>query len=613
MSILFCRDCGVDVSGEALFRGVSFSLEEGEKAGLVGPNGAGKTTLLKACLGEHPVESGQVHRTGSYGYLAQAPLIDEGGTVLQSMLEECSELIALRGQIHKLEEKMASCPEERVMEQYAILTEKFEREGGYEFEAQIRKILSGLGLGTEMNLPVSHLSGGQRTRLALSKLLLRSPDLLILDEPTNHLDIEALEWLESFLRDYKGSVLVVSHDRYFLDKTVSKILRLAHGELKVYQGNFSEYELQYSLEEKALEREAEKHAKKIAKLEEYIQRNKAGVNAKQARGRETQLKKLQPVQGPKTEKHLGISLQSSGRSGDRVLMLEDFSVSFGSNALFNNVNLELRRGDRVALLGKNGAGKTSFLKAVLGQIDHGGTCRLGANVKVAYYSQEHEDLDPSCSVIDEIRNISQWLDPEIRSLLAQYGFRGEEVFKSVKVLSGGEKSRLALCKLFLAQGNLLLLDEPTNHLDTLTRELLEEALQDYDGTVLVVSHDRYFLDRVINKVVHIEEQKITVYDGDYTEYREAEQRNSLSEDHIKSSGNSTEAVRRESKNTQRKQKKIEELEKEIANLENQLKSLEAELEASAADYEKAMKIHTACEETRSLLERSLDTWMELSE
>lgn len=630
MSILYCRNCGVDVSGEALFRQVTFAVEKGEKVGLVGPNGAGKTTLLRACLGEHRLESGEVYLNGTWGYLPQNPLVEENGTVWSSMLEERADLIEMRAQLHVLEERMAHSADEKIFEQYSALTERFESLGGYALEAQIRKILSGLGLSRETNRPIQQLSGGQKTRLALSKLLLRSPDFLVLDEPTNHLDMDALEWLEGFLRSYAGAILVVSHDRYFLDHVVQKILHLEQGSLKSYPGNYSEYELQRAVEETTLAREADRVSKKIARLEEYIRRYKAGIKSKQARGRESQLNKIKPVEVNKTAKDLHISLATGRRSGDRTLMIEDVSMEFPGRKLFRDVSVELRRGDRVALLGENGIGKTSLLKAIKGVLPYKGEIRLGANVKLGYYSQEHEELHGKGSILDEIRADSNLLDPEIRSLLARFGFISEEVFKPVAVLSGGEKSRLALSKLFLTQGNLLLLDEPTNHLDTRMRDVLEEALQDFDGTLLVVSHDRYFLDRVVNKIARLTPEGLKIFEGDYSTYKaqvaeEASEsvqgRNSLVEDQISSNesskgsapsakGNSKVALDREAK---RRQKRAQQLETSIAALEEELESLERQMAEVTSNYEKAMELHHLYEEKKALLDSTMLEWLEITE
>jgi len=588
-------------------------MENGEKAALVGPNGAGKTTLIRACLGDVRLENGEVQILGSYGYLPQTPIVEDDGNVFQCVIQERADLLQIQEQLRELEEKMALNPSEKVMEQYAALTESFESQGGYALEALVRRILSGLGLEAEMNSLVTTLSGGQKTRLALCKLLLRSPELLILDEPTNHLDIAALEWLEGYLRDYPGAVLIVSHDRYFLDRTVSRVFCLENGGLKGYSGNYSEYELQRILENKTIGREAERLAYKIAKLEEYVRRNKAGVNSKQARGRENQLHKLKPIQVTKVDHGLAITLQSGGRSGDRVLLIENLSITFGARTLFQNVQLDLRRGDRVALLGKNGVGKTSILKSILHQAPFVGNIRLGANVKIAYYSQEHENLGTTGTVMDEIGNVSKLKDLEIRSLLARYGFRNEDVFKLVSVLSGGEKSRLALCKLFLERGNLLLLDEPTNHLDSETRGVLEEALQDYDGTVLVVSHDRYFLDKVVYKIAELTTQGLSVYEGDYTGFKDYKQQEEANVAPVERSAKPSYQDQQETRNVAREKKRMKQLELEIEELELALQTLESDLALAGTNYELAMKLHEECQAMKKRRDHVLEEWIAGSE
>lgn len=613
MSVLFCRDCGVDISGEPLFRRISFALENGEKAALVGPNGAGKTTLIRACLGDVRLESGEVQILGSYGYLPQTPIVEAEGNVFQCVLQERADLLQIQEQLRELEEKMASTPSEKIMEQYATLTESFEGQGGYALEALVRRILAGLGLEAEMDSLVTTLSGGQKTRLALCKLLIRSPELLILDEPTNHLDIAALEWLEGYLRDYPGALLIVSHDRYFLDRTVSRVLCLENGGLKGYNGNYSEYELLRILENKTIGREAERLAYKIAKLEEYVRRNKAGVNSKQARGRENQLQKLKPIQVAKVDHGLAITFDSGVRSGDRVLLVDDLSISYGTRTLFQKVHLDLRRGDRVALLGKNGVGKTSILKAILHQAPFEGMIHLGANVKIAYYSQEHENLGSSGTVMDEILNVSKLKDPEVRSLLARYGFRNDDVFKLVSVLSGGEKSRLALCKLFLEKGNLLLLDEPTNHLDAETREVLEEALQDYDGTVLVVSHDRYFLDKIVYKIAELTTRGLSLYDGDYTGFKEHRRQEEANVAPIERCAKPSYQDQQGIRNVAREKKRMKQLELDIEVLELAVKTLDSELALAGTNYELAMKLHAECETVKKQRDIVLEEWIAGSE
>jgi ATP-binding cassette subfamily F protein 3 len=574
MSILFCKNLQVEVAGSTLLHDISFQLEPGEKAGLIGANGAGKTTLLRVITGELPSAGGLMECRAEIGYLAQsAPDEDQSGTIFDSLLRERRDILEMRHRLHSLEQKMSQTTDDKIMDQYSGLTEKYEYAGGYALEAKIRRILAGLGLEKEQDTDVRALSGGQKTRLALGKLLLREPELLILDEPTNHLDLEALEWLEIYLSDYRGAVLVVSHDRYFLDQVVEKVLLIENGTLKSYTGNYSEFELQRAVEEKTLAREAEKMNRKISALEEYIRRHRAGIKARQARGRETQLKKLTPVAGFQTgkPKPLNISLQAGGRAGDRVLEINGLSVAYGAKRIFENVSFELRRGARIALLGKNGAGKTSLLKAVIGEVSCEGSVKTGANVRIAYYSQQHEGLgagDNVRDIMDELRYSSNLDDPQIRSVLARFGFRGDDVFKPVSALSGGEKSRLALCKLFLTQGNLLLLDEPTNHLDMDTREALEAALRHYDGSMIVVSHDRYFLDRLINRVALLNSRGVRIIEGDYSTYRrimeDEPEKSKGGEEEDKTSMN----YQAESKNNRRRGKKVKRLEELIEHTEN---------------------------------------------
>ena len=617
MSILICNSLDIEVGGTLLLQNVSFRVERGEKIGLIGENGAGKTTLLKAIVGELPLAKGSLDRASTIGYLPQTPADDYAtGTVFDVMLSEKKEILEMRDAISRLEVLMAESTNEKILEQYGNLIERYERSGGYALEAQIRRILSGLGLGEDYTKKVSELSGGQKTRLALSKLLLIQPELLILDEPTNHLDIDALEWLEKFLQSYPGSLIVVSHDRYFLDRVVNKILFIQDGNIKQYAGNYSAYELQRALEEKSLLREAQKINTKIALLEEYIRRHGAGIKAKQAKGREKQLQKIKPVPVPKAFKTLNLNFGTVNRSGNLVLDVRNVSVTYGKKVIFKNINFSIRRGERIALLGHNGVGKTSLLKAIIGKIPYSGTIVLGANVSVGYYSQEHEDIGIKDTVIDEIRYSSKLDEQQIRKLLARYGFRGDDVFKNLKTLSGGEKSRLALCKLFLTNGNLLLLDEPTYHLDIKTRDMLEEALLDYEGTVLVVSHDRYFLNKIINKVAILTANAVEIFEGDYTDYLEfKEQKNVNGQLEDKQNKDETFAriYQEKSKASRRKEKKLKNLEQEIAQVETALRELETELGSIYGNYEQVLILNDKYNELKIKYDDLLQEWLELAD
>jgi len=618
---ILCKNLAVDVAGSSLLENINIRLESGEKAGLIGVNGAGKTSLLRVILGELPYTGGIVQCSSSIGYLPQITGdVTEQGNVFDSLLSVRDDILEMRKSLRFLEIRMAQEADEKTLEQYSSLTEKYEYSGGYALESKIRRILSGLGLEKEQTTAVDKLSGGQKTRLALGKLLIKEPELLILDEPTNHLDVEALEWLEDYLREYPGAVLTVSHDRYFLDQVVSKMFLVQDKTAKTYTGNYSEFELQRALEEKTLMREAEKMNKKILALEEYVRRHRAGIKAKQARGREIQLRKLTPVAALGKEKSLSIHLQTLQRAGDRVLDIYDMAVSYQNKTVFQNARLELRRGDRIALLGKNGVGKTSLLKAVIGKIPFEGKMKTGANVSIGYYSQEHEDIglgDKANDIMDEIRYSSKLDDPQIRSVLAKFGFRGDDVFKPVKVLSGGEKSRLALCKLFLTGSNLLLLDEPTNHLDMDTREVLEEALLNFNGTIITVSHDRYFLNRLIDKIALLTPKGIRIIEGDYATYREimeAESRDNevLAEEQINSIDTSR-GFQEESRNNRRREKKIRQLEEMIENTEKQIKDTEIKLENLAGDYELTLKLHNEYEKLKEEYNNLMQEWLNLSE
>lgn len=618
MSILFCKNLDIEIAGNKLLSNITFRLEHGQKAGLIGANGAGKTTLLGAIMGNISYQKGRIYRPEIIGYLPQTiiNLQEDQETVLDSMLAERQDILEMRSNLRFLEIKMAQQADEKTVEQYGELREQYERSDGYALEAQVRRILSGLGLEKEQNKDTKHLSGGQKTRLALGKLLLKEPELLILDEPTNHLDIEALEWLENYLANYSGAVLVVCHDRYFLDSVAEEILFIKDGQLKQYPGNYSEFELQRTVEEKTLTREAERMNKKISALEEYIRRHGAGIKAKQARGRETQLKKLTPIIVSKTTKPLNLNLGSTLRTGDMVIDISDLSIEYYQKTIFENVNLQLCRGDRVALLGKNGVGKTSLLKAIIGKVPYKGTIRMGANVTPGYYSQEHEDIGLRDNVIDEIRYSSNLDDHQIRKLLARFGFRGEDVFKVLGILSGGEKSRLALCKLFLSQGNLLLLDEPTNHLDMDTRELLEEALQDYEGTILTVSHDRYFLNRTVNKIALLTSQGLKITEGDYSTYQEIIESLDFGEGYDTKIDGEIQAAkihREETRNNRRREKKIKLIEERIASKEIILKDLERKLETISGNYEETLRLHNEYEKTKKELDNLIHEWVDINQ
>lgn len=614
MSMLVCKNADIEVAGEILLQDISFRLEKGDKAGMIGPNGAGKTTLLRAVLGEHPYDRGEITCTFSVGYLPQQVQADEAeGTVFEAMLEQRTDLLELREKLRSLELAMAGEAEEKTIEQYGSLTERYEHSGGYVLEANIRRILSGLGLEEEQSKPVHLLSGGQKTRLALGKLLLQEPQLLVLDEPTNHLDLEALEWLENYLAGYKGALLVVSHDRYFLDRIAGKIFLVKNKCLKSYRGNYTEYELQRVLEEKTQAREAERINKKIDGLEEYIRRYRAGIKARQARGRQKQLEGLNRIETARKDRSLKLKFGKQVRSGNLVLQVNDLSIKYGIKPVFEGVSLKVRRGDRIALLGKNGVGKTSLLKALTGAVSYEGVIKTGTNVTIGFFSQEHEDFGTENTVLEEIRYSSTLNDPQARSVLARFGFRGEDVFKPLAVLSGGEKSRLALCKLFLTGGNFLLLDEPTNHLDMETRAILEDALIEYEGTVLAVSHDRYFLDKIVNSIAVLTSQGLQMFPGDYTDYREYMEKESEKEKTDVSSTQPARVYREESRSSRRRERRLQLLEEKIKETEVLLKDIEQELHSSSGDYQEALRLHQEYERVNQELDELMAEWLSMND
>ncbi|MBM7866150.1 ATP-binding cassette domain-containing protein [Heliobacterium gestii] len=525
------KNLALNYGARRVFENVTFIIHEGDKVGLVGPNGAGKTSLFRVLTGSEEPAEGVLSWTQGVrvGYLQQVRTPPAGQTVFAAALEELADILAMRAEISRLEQAMEhpdTLADEKVLEQvmaeYADLLHRYEEGGGYGAEAKVRSVLRGLGFTEDdFNLPAEVLSGGQKTRLALARLLLRPYDLLMLDEPTNHLDIGATEWLEDYLRDYRGAVLVISHDRYFLDKICGRIFHLERGCLDMYPGNYSRF---LQLRDEALLAQKRAFAKdqaEIARIEEYIRRNKAGVNAKQARGRETRLARRERIAQPVESMSLqDLKFVPQTSSSEQVLVLRDLAAAYPGRPLFAGLDLTVRRGECIAILGKNGAGKTSLFRILLGELPPaGGDIVFGLRVKPAYYAQEQEHLNDNDTLLEAIRAMRPMTEEQARTLLGRFLFRGDDVFKTVGVLSGGEKSRLVLAQLFLTGANLLLLDEPTNNLDIGAKEALEEALADFPGTLLVISHDRFFLDRLADRVLELADGHFTQYLGNYSDYR----------------------------------------------------------------------------------------------
>src|SRR3989442_3133553 len=537
MPIVSVIQVGKSFGAERIFSEVSFQIDAYDRIGLVGPNGAGKSTLLNLLAGREEPDEGTIAiaRNIRIGYLTQTIDFQPQNSLQEEMLTVFAEVQDWEHELSELALKLAT-PEaqndsvlhERLLRRYDELQTRFELAGGYTYENRIDQVLDGLGFTREQQeAPVMQLSGGQQTRAALAKLLLQEPDLLLLDEPTNHLDLAALEWLETYLASWKGAMVVVAHDRYFLDKVVSRTIEMAFGRIEEYPGNYTKY---LRLREERMERrmrEYEAQQAHIAHTEEFIRRYKAGQRSREARGRQKLLDRLERVERPQEFPGMHFEFNSVLDSGQVVLSTQKLVAGYppsdqqsAPTILVSVADLELLRGDRVGLLGPNGAGKTTLLRTIIGEVPPiSGHVYPGHNVRIGYYSQTHGGLNPQRTIVDEIRQVSTLSEDGVRSFLARFLFSGDDVFKPIGALSGGERSRVALAKLTLQGSNFLVLDEPTNHLDLQSRQFLEEILSEFEGTLLFVSHDRYFVDSLATKVWVIEDGVLIPYMGNYSEYR----------------------------------------------------------------------------------------------
>ncbi len=664
MSLITASNLSKSFGPVDLFAGVTFAVPKGSRLALVGPNGCGKTTLLRILMGLDEPSGGTVSyaKNVRMGYLPQEAEFEMEGTVWDACIAVFSDLLARQEDLQKLEIEMA-IPDNRtqVLERYGTLQHEFERRGGYTFQTRIKQVLTGLGFSAEdFTLPLDHLSGGQRTRAFLAHLLLSEPDLLLLDEPTNHLDISAVEWLENYLSQWKGAVVIVSHDRYFLDQVANGILEMAFGATEKYPGNYSAYlqtrELRWEHRREAFEAEKEKLLKDV----DYIKKNISGQNVSQAKGKLRRLSRIvQAIEqvgmeavlnqkwietsedvtiatspfGPeeaerrvralrvprRTLPRLHLNLRTAGRSGELVLRTTDLCIGYPGHLLFSAPDIVLRRGDCGALIGPNGAGKTTFLKTVLGQLTPlEGEVTLGASLKIGYFAQAHEGLNPENTLVQEIDSIMpHWLPGQIREYLGKYLFSGEDVFKKVGVLSGGERGRLALAKLALQDTNLLLLDEPTNHLDIPSQEVLEAVLDDYGGTILLVTHDRYLIDALGTQIWEIEpdESQLTVFEGTYSQRREQRQRLAALVAAEKIKGNGPRPARRSAdpakKEERRRLARLQELENKIAALETELGQLGFRLENPPSDPARVAHLGEEYQRVQNEMDIWLAEWEEL--
>jgi len=531
MSLITAANLSKAYGPDDIFSGISLSIPGNARIGLVGVNGVGKTTLLRILLGEEEASSGAVHRAKALrmGYLPQEAVTDSRRTLWDECLSAMEDLIEMQRHLREMENSMAADPHDSgLIERYGALQHRFDRLGGFTFEHEIERTLTGLGFHKdEYSKPLNILSGGQRTRAVLARLLLSNPDLLLLDEPTNHLDIQAMEWLESYLKTWDGAAVMVSHDRYFLDQAATVIWEMTPG-LEVYRGNYSAYLLQREERYEHELKEFEAQQEFIAKEEDYIKRNMAGQNTRQAQGRLKRLERLLKdarLAPPQQSRRIHFNLGSVERSGDLVIRTYGLKIGYhdDKNLLINAPDLVLIRGEIAAVMGPNGVGKTTFLKTLLGKLPPlAGKVELGASVKVGYFAQAHEGLHSNWTLVKEIQYVApHMLEPEVRNYLAKFLFTGDDVFKEINVLSGGERGRLALACLALKGANLLLLDEPTNHLDLPSQEILQRILVEFKGTVLLVSHDRYLVDAVATQVweAYPEEKSLITFKGNYSQLK----------------------------------------------------------------------------------------------
>lgn len=582
-----------------IFKNVSFMVEQGEHLGLVGVNGSGKTTLLRCLLNPDYVDSGVIkfEPGTSVGYVQQG-FTDIAGTIWQFMMNSCPEVLNLRDKLQQLEEASADLDGaelEEVLEEYARVTKRYEHIDGYNLEARIKRVLIGLGYKEDWwEKDATTLSGGQKTRLMLAAALVRNPDFMILDEPTNHLDILMTQWLEGYLKEFRGGLIVVSHDRAFLDNVATRILEMEGGKLQSFKGNYTKYLEQKAIQTQTLEAAYNAQQEYIARTEAYIRRFKAGIKSKMARGRQSQLDRLERIDAPVYNEEFELRLPPAAECADRVLIMEDLTIGYGDNVLAKGINLTLRRGEKAALLGANGTGKTTLLKTILGEVDPlKGKAKIGSRVQIGYFSQTYERLNPQQTLLENFVIEYGFTEEHTRSMLGGMLFHGDDVFKEIGTLSGGQKARLVLLKLVLDGANCLVLDEPTNHLDIMARETVEAALTAFDGTVLVVSHDRYFVNEVANRIWEIEDCQVKDYKGNYEFYQEerAKQAALLAEREAELEKQRAYAEQQAKKNVvQAAPEKVETKNKQRRYSPDEAKKLLPKVELSIREQEAMMKI-----------------------
>ena len=642
--ILSCQNISKAFVENQVLKNVSFHIEDHEKAAIVGINGAGKTTLLRIIVGEMTPDDGQVvlAKDKTLGYLAQNSTVDTSHTIYEELLSVKADLLRLEEKIRECENNMKHADGdalEDLMKQYTSLTHAFETGGGYLYRSELVGVLKGLGFTEdEFSKPVATLSGGQKTRVALGRLLLQNPDLIILDEPTNHLDMTSIAWLETYLLNYKGAVLIVSHDRYFLDRIAGKVIEIDQSKATTFMGNYSDYAVKKEQLRVAAWNAYMNQQREIKHQEEVIEKLKSfnrEKSIKRAESREKMLDKIEVIENPsEVRTDMKLTLPPRILSGNDVLTVEHLSKSFDSHKLFTDVNFEIKRGEHVAIIGDNGSGKTTLLKILNGLVPADqGTFRLGSNVEIGYYDQEHHVLHSEKTLFEEISDDYPYLNnTQIRNVLAAFLFTGEDVFKRISDLSGGERGRVSLAKLVLSNANFLILDEPTNHLDIMSKEILEDALNGYEGTILYVSHDRYFINRTAHRILDLTEGQFVSYVGNYDYYLEkhdtvmaaieASTPQSADADNTAATKAAESEVKldwkaqkEEQARLRKKENDLKKCEEKIAELEARISEIDTEMSDPAigtqvAKLQELSKEQTSCQEQ---LEKLYEQWEELAE
>ncbi|MFH1892747.1 MAG: ABC-F family ATP-binding cassette domain-containing protein [Candidatus Zixiibacteriota bacterium] len=606
-------------AGIDIFTGISLQVKTGDKIGLIGRNGIGKTTLFRILLGELSADAGELARAKGVriGYLPQEVRLDKSLTLLDEVTDAFSHLIGMKKRIEELELIIASGADKAILTEYGHLQERFEREGGFTYQSRIEDALTGLGfLEEEFQKPLNLFSGGEKSRAYLAKLLLSLPDILLLDEPTNHLDISSTEWLESYLIELDAAVIIVSHDRLFLNRTTKLTLDFRPDRIEEYAGNFDFYLKERKARQEQQSKLYQRQKEEILRIEDFIQRNIAGQKTKQAQSRRTMLSKIKRLTSPETDgKAATLRIESSGRSYRKLLEVNGLSKSFVGRTIFSDISFEIERGEKIGLIGPNGSGKSTLVKIITGELEpDDGEFTIGGNVKPAYFDQELSIIATDDTVLDSIWEEKPLAEAgELRSYLGRYLFSGEDVFKSVSALSGGEKSRLALAKIFLLPANFLILDEPTNHLDIPSSERLEEALAEYDGAALIVSHDRFFLDKTVSKIFALENGSLRVIDGNYSEYvrlREAQDTAIRTETDIEERMIEKEARLNEWKDLKEKRrvrKQFEKLEDDIQKKEQKMLAILDMLEDESiqSDWERLAELQKSKQQIEAELDELL--------